>query len=104
MSRVAFKMKLKPGCEAEYQKRHEAIWPELKKLLIDQGISDYSIFHDVETNILFAFQKVTGTQGSQDLKNNEVVKRWWRYMADIMETNPDQSPVTKPLQEVFHMD
>jgi L-rhamnose mutarotase len=104
MIRIAFKMKLKPGFEAEYKKRHEALWPELKQLLIEQGINDYSIFHDAETNILFGVQKVTGTQGSQDLGKNDIVKRWWAYMADIMETNPDNSPVTKPLQEVFHMD
>jgi L-rhamnose mutarotase len=104
MSRVAFKMKLKPGFETEYKKRHEALWPELKQLLIDQGISDYSIFHDTETNILFAVQTVSGMQGSQDLGKNEIVKKWWAYMADIMETNPDYSPLTRPLQEVFHMD
>jgi L-rhamnose mutarotase len=104
MIRIAFKMKLKTGCEAEYQRRHNALWPELKKILIDQGINDYSIFHDSETNILFAVQKVSGPHGSQDLGNNEIVQRWWAYMADVMETNPDLSPVTRPLQEVFHMD
>jgi L-rhamnose mutarotase len=104
MMRIAFKMKLKPGHEAEYKKRHQVLWPELKKLLTEAGISDYSIFHDAETNILFAVQKIDGKQNSQALGEHEIVKRWWTYMADIMETNPDHSPVTKPLEEVFHMD
>ena len=56
MKRHAFKMKLKPGNEAEYKKRHEDIWPELTKLLTESGISDYTIFLDRETNILFAVQ------------------------------------------------
>jgi L-rhamnose mutarotase len=101
---VAFKMKLKPGFEEEYKKRHGAIWPELSKLLKERGISDYSIFLDNETNILFAVQKVSGDRGSQDLGKNPIVKKWWAYMADIMDTNADFSPVTTPLQQVFHLD
>ena len=62
MQRSAFKMKLKPGCEAEYQKRHNEIWPELVKMLKDSGVYDYSIFWDKETNILFAVQKIEGEQ------------------------------------------
>lgn len=104
MNRVAFKMKLKPGCKAEYKKRHDEIWPELKKLLLNAGIRDYSIFLDEETNTLFAVQKVDGEKGSQDLGKQEIVKKWWAYMADIMETNPDNSPVSVPLEEVFFMD
>jgi L-rhamnose mutarotase len=104
MKRLAFKMKLKPGFAAEYEKRHNQIWPELKKLLYDSGVRDYSIYLDKETNILFAVQKVVGDSGSQDLGQTEIVKKWWKYMADIMETNPDNSPVSIPLQEVFHID
>lgn len=104
MKRLAFKMKLKPGFAAEYEKRHNQIWPELKKLLYDSGVRDYSIYLDKETNILFAMQKVVGDSGSQDLGQTEIVKKWWKYMADIMETNPDNSPVSIPLQEVFHID
>ena len=104
MKRAAFKMYLKPGCEEEYQRRHNAIWPELKALLSASGVSDYSIFWDKETNILFAFQKTSGEGGSQDLGDNPIVQRWWAYMADIMDTNPDNSPVSIPLDEVFHMD
>ena len=104
MNRVAFKMKLKIGFEDEYRKRHNALWPELKTLLKEQGISDYSIFFDEETHLLFAIQKVEGDQGSQDLGKNPVVKKWWHYMADIMDVNDDESPVTIPLREVFYLD
>lgn len=97
-------MKLKPGAAAEYIKRHQAIWPELKELLKDAGISDYSIFLDEETGTLFAVQKNQGDVGSQDLGRTEVVQRWWAYMADLMETNPDNSPQSTPLTEVFHLD
>ncbi len=103
MKREAFKMYLKPGFEKEYKKRHAAIWPELKKLLEESGISDYSIFWDKETNILFAVQKTDGN-GSQDLGDNPIVQKWWAYMTDIMDTNPDNSPISIPMEEVFHMD
>lgn len=101
--KIAFKMKLKPGFAQEYQKRHDAIWPELSKLLKDNGISDYTIFLDQETNILFAVQQQSGSS-SQDLGQTEIVQKWWAYMADIMETNPDNSPISIPLKKVFHLD
>jgi L-rhamnose mutarotase len=103
MKRVAFKMKLKAGFEAEYERRHDLLWPELKAMLKAQGISDYSIFFDPETLILFGVQKVAGEGSSQDMGSVEIVKKWWAYMADIMETNPDNSPVTIPLAEVFYL-
>jgi L-rhamnose mutarotase len=104
MERVAFKMKLKTGFEEEYKKRHDEIWPELEEKLTKAGVSDYSIFWDEETNILFAVQKLDGNNTADKLPQNEVVKKWWNYMADIMEVNPDNSPVVVGLKEVFHLD
>ena len=104
MKRLAFKMQLKKGQKAAYEKRHREIWPELKKLLKEAGISEYSIFLDEETSTLFAFQKVAGNTGSQDLSTNSVVQKWWDYMADIMEVNPDNSPISIPLEEVFYLE
>lgn len=102
--KTAFKMFLKPGFEAEYEKRHRAIWPELVKLLRETGVYDYSIYWDKDTNILFAVQKQDGENSSQDIGDNPIVKKWWDYMADIMEVNPDNSPVSIPLKEVFFME
>lgn len=100
--KAAFKMKLKPGFSEEYKRRHDAIWPDLSALLKQNGVSDYTIFLDEETNTLFAVQQQSG-QGSQDLGQEEIVQKWWAYMADIMDTNPDNSPVSVPLKEVFHL-
>lgn len=104
MHRNAFTMKLKPGFEAEYKKRHDEIWPELSAALTAAGVSDYSIFLDEETLTLFAVQKFADNHTADDLPGTGIVKKWWAYMADIMETNPDNSPVCKPLSEVFHHD
>ena len=105
MTRSAFRMKLKDASVVEeYKRRHDEIWPELKQLLSEAGISDYSIFFDEETLSLFAVQKNTGEGGSQDLGETEIVRKWWAYMADLMETNADKSPVSIPLPELFHMD
>lgn len=104
MERLAFKMKLNPGQKEAYIKRHDELWPELQKLLKDSGISEYSIFFDEDTHTLFAFQKVSGEGGSQDLANNPIVQRWWAFMADIMETNPDNSPISTPLESIFYME
>ncbi|MCL5028317.1 MAG: L-rhamnose mutarotase [Bacteroidetes bacterium] len=104
MDKIAFKMKLKPGFKKEYKHRHDAIWPELKELLSKSGVRDYTIFLDEETNTLFAIQYQAGDNSSQDLGSNPIVQKWWKYMEDIMETNPDSSPVSIPLEKVFHMD
>ena len=103
--REAFKMFLKPGFEDEYQRRHAEIWPELKQMLSDTGVRNYSIYWDKDTNILFAYQEVVGDNGgSQDQGDKPIVQKWWDYMADIMEVNPDNSPVSIPLDERWHMD
>ena len=104
MKRAAFKMKLKAGYEEEYKKRHDEIWPELKKKLSRAGIFDYSIFLDKETLTLFAMQKLKDNDTVEELPSKEIMKKWWDYMKDIMETNPDNSPATASLGEVFHMD
>ncbi|PRD49227.1 L-rhamnose mutarotase [Sphingobacterium haloxyli] len=101
--KVAFKMRLKPGMKEEYERRHAAIWPELVELLKESGITDYTIFLDEDTNTLFAVQYLTG-KSSQELGKTAVVQRWWKYMADIMETNADFSPISRPLTKVFHLD
>ena len=102
MKRAAFKMKLKPGFEMEYKKRHDEIWPELSLELTKAGVYDYSIFLDEETLTLFAVQKLKDDNSADQLPLNPVVRKWWDYMADIMEVNPDHSPVEKGLFEVFH--
>ncbi len=104
MTRAAFTMKLKRGFEAEYRRRHDEIWPELVKELEGAGVSDYSIYLDEPSLTLFAFQKLKDHNMSALLPSNPIVKKWWKYMADIMECNPDNSPVQVQLKEVFHMD
>ncbi|MDR1718982.1 MAG: L-rhamnose mutarotase [Dysgonamonadaceae bacterium] len=103
MDRIAFKMKLKPGFKDEYIKRHNAVWPGIAELIKRSGISDYSIFLDEETNILFGIQKVEGNVSSQDLGATKIQQEWWNYMSDIMEVNSDNSPVTVFLEEVFYL-
>lgn len=102
--RNAFTMKLKASFETEYKIRHDQIWAELQTLLSESGIQDYSIFLDEATLTLFAIQKVSKNFDPELLPNHPIVKKWWSYMADIMETNPDNSPVTILLKEVFHLD
>jgi L-rhamnose mutarotase len=103
MQRHAFKMRLNPGMEAEYTRRHDAIWPELVDLLRESGISNYSIHLDRETNTLFGYLERRDDHTMDDLPNHPVMKRWWAYMGDIMATNPDGSPVAIPLAETFYM-
>ena len=103
MQRVAFRMKLFKGFEEEYRKRHDALWPELEELLKETGIEDYSIFLDEETNDLFGVLRIKDRIRLEELPSNPVMKKWWAYMKDIMETNPDNSPVSTPLKDVFYM-
>ena len=103
MQKHAFRMRLHPGQAAEYRRRHDAIWPDLVAALKDAGISDYSIHLDAETDALFAVLWRTDDHAMDDLPSLPVMRRWWAYMADIMATNPDGSPVVVPLEPMFHL-
>lgn len=103
MEKFAFKMRLNPGAKAEYEKRHDEIWPDLVALLKKSGISDYSIHLDEETNILFGVLWRTGDHSMDDLPAQQIMQQWWAHMADIMETHQDNEPVAVPLTNVFHM-
>lgn len=101
--KYAFRMRLNPGMRAEYQKRHDAIWPELEALLREAGVSDYSIHFDEETNALFGVLWRVDGHGMDDLPKHPVMQRWWAHMADIMETRADNEPAAVPLPTLFHM-
>jgi L-rhamnose mutarotase len=103
MQRIAFKLKLLKGYEHEYKRRHDQIWPELVSLLKNAGVNDYSIFLDEETNILFGYLTVADRKKLDELPYEPVMRKWWIYMKDIMETNEDNSPVNIPLKEVFYL-
>ena len=104
MTTHAFRMKLKPGTAQEYRRRHEQIWPELAQLLRDAGIQDYSIFLDEETLHLFAVLKLKAGNRRDELPQHPLMQRWWQYMADLMETHPDQRPREWPLLSMFHLE
>lgn len=97
-------MQLKPGVETEYQRRHDEIWPELSAALTEAGIRDYSIYLDRSTGTLFAMQKRLADHTADVLPMLPIMQQWWAYMADLMATNPDHSPVATQLERVFHMD
>ncbi len=103
MTRVAFKMTLFSGKEAEYKKRHDELWPDLEALLKATGISEYSIFLDETTNSLFGVLKAEDPKALDNLPSHAVMQKWWAYMGDIMESNPDNSPISVSLKEVFYM-
>ena len=103
MQKYAFKMQLNPGMEAEYQRRHDEIWPELVAVLREAGVKDYSIHLDRETNILFGTLWRRDDHGMDDLPKHPVMQRWWAQMADLMTTKPDNEPLAAPLVTVFHM-
>jgi L-rhamnose mutarotase len=104
MNQIAFLMRLKPGCEQEYRRRHDAIWPELTAALTQAGIRDYSIFLDEATLTLFAVLRLTSDNTRDELPSLPIMRRWWDYMAELMEVDPTNKPVDRALTPVFHMD
>lgn len=103
MQKYAFKMQLNPGAQDEYQRRHDAIWPELVVLLRDAGVQDYSIHLDPDTHILFGVLWRRDDHTMADLPAHPVMQRWWAHMADLMQTHPDHAPVSTPLIPLFHL-
>jgi L-rhamnose mutarotase len=103
LEQLAFRMRLKPGMADAYKRRHDEIWPQLSALLGEAGIRDYSIFLDEESGALFGVLRRTPGHGMDSLPQHPVMRRWWTYMADLMETNADQSPLSVPLLPMFHL-
>lgn len=101
MQEIAFTMKLKKGFEQEYKKRHDEIWEELSTKLYEAGIRDYAIYLDENSSTLFAVQRRINEHTIDALPALPIMKKWWAFMADIMETNPDNSPVSVQLTCVF---
>lgn len=101
--KLGFKMKLHPGMAEEYKRRHDALWPEMKDMIHQYGGSDYSIFLDEETSTLFAVLRVEDRQRWDESSRTAICRKWWDYMADIMEVNPDNSPQSTDLQLMFHL-
>lgn len=104
MIRKSFKMKLFPGMEEEYEKRHNQLWDEMKEMIHEYGGSNYSIFLDTQTDILYGYIELEDAEKWEQSANTEICRKWWDYMADIMETNLDNSPVSTDLKLVFHLD
>ena len=99
-----FKMKLYEGQEAEYEKRHNQLWPEMKDMIHEYGGKNYTIFLDKETLTLFCYIEIEDEERWAKGADTAINRKWWDFMADIMETNPDNSPVSIDLKEVFHLD
>ncbi len=104
MIRKSFKMKLYEGMATEYEKRHNELWDEMKDMIHEHGGKNYTIFLDSDTNVLYAYIEVDDEEKWTKGADTAINRKWWDFMADIMETNPDNSPVSIELKEVFHLD
>lgn len=104
MIRKAFVMSVNPDSHVEYERRHNPIWQELQDVLHEHGVSNYSIFLEKDTNKLFGYAEIESEEKWQAIASTEVCRRWWAFMKDVMPSNPDNSPVSIELKEVFHLD
>jgi L-rhamnose mutarotase len=104
MMRKAFVMSVRPGCDGEYERRHHPIWAELEAVLRAHGVLSYSIFLDGKTRLLFAYAEIEDEARWNAIARTEVCQRWWGHMKELMDTNPDNSPVAQDLREVFHIE
>lgn len=104
MIHKSFKMHLYEGMAEEYERRHNLLWPEMKDMIHEYGGHNYSIFLDNETNVLYGYIEIEEEEKWAKSADTAINRKWWDYMADIMETNPDNSPVSIDLQTVFHLD
>jgi L-rhamnose mutarotase len=104
MIRKAFLMFVNPDAHSEYESRHRPIWDDLADVLKRHGVLNYSIFLDPEKSQLFGYAEIETEQKWNAIAETDECKRWWAYMKDIMPTNVDNSPVSRELNEVFHLD
>jgi L-rhamnose mutarotase len=95
-------MQLKAGNEAVYRQKHDEIWPEMVATLHSYGIRNYTIFRRGLT--LFAYYETDDPTRIAAQREDPVVQRWWRMMEPYMEYNPDGTPWSEDIEEVFHLD
>lgn len=103
MQKKAFLMRVKPGVAAEYEKRHNPIPAELAAELRSHGVTSYSIFLDAERLLLFAYIEFESEERLAGVARTAACQRWWRFMAPLMETNPDGSPQQTVIPQVFDL-
>ena len=104
MIRKAFRMRVNRGAEAEYERRHKPIWKELEDTLLAHGVATYSIYLDPDTSDLFGYAEIEDEERWAAVARTEVCQRWWRHMRDVMPANADNSPISRDLREVFHLE
>ena len=97
-------MSVHSGHKAEYERRHRPIWRELEDTLVAHGVRSYSIFLDPATNDLFGYAEIDSEERWAAIASADVCQRWWAFMKDIMPANPDNSPISRELREVFHIE
>jgi L-rhamnose mutarotase len=102
--RKAFRMSVHAGEAVEYERRHNPIWRELQDTLIRHGVRTYSIYLDPHTNDLFAYVELNSEAQWAAVAHTDVCRRWWRFMSEVMPANPDDSPISRELREVFHIE
>ncbi|MBU5361079.1 L-rhamnose mutarotase [Enterococcus raffinosus] len=103
MIKKAIRMNLNPGAKAEYQKRHDELWPEMREMLKEHGALSYSIFLDPKSNQLFGYLEIEDEEKWKQVSTTAINQKWWTYMKELMETNPDDSPVSIDLESVFEL-
>jgi L-rhamnose mutarotase len=104
MIRKAFIMQVNPDQHEEYERRHRPIWPELEETIKAHGVTSYSIFLDAQTSQLFAYAEIEDEAKWATIGDEEICKKWWAHMRELMPSNPDNSPVTMEVREVFHIE
>lgn len=103
MIKKAVRMKLYPGLKKEYERRHNELWPGMRSMLKEHGVQSYSIYYDPETDYLFGYLEIEDEEKWTKSADTEINRKWWDFMEDMMETNPDNSPVTVDLEQVFEL-
>lgn len=104
MIRKTFTMRLKPGMAAEYEKRHNELWPQMREMIHEHGGHNYTISLDEETGVLFGYIEIEDEERWAASADTPINRQWWDFMAPLMDVNPDNSPVTHDLRPVFHLD
>ena len=103
MLRKSFLLHVHPDQHAEYERRHNKIWPDLVAVLKEHGAQNYSIFLDKKTNQLFAYVEIESEELWEKIATTDACQRWWEYNAPIMPGDENGCPEARELVSVFHL-
>ncbi|GMA60750.1 L-rhamnose mutarotase [Alicyclobacillus fastidiosus] len=107
MHRYGSVIRVKPEKLEEYKRLHADVWPDVKKMITECNIQNYSIYH--KEGFLFSYFEYVGDDYDRDMAKmaeDDMTQKWWNVCMPCQEPleTRSQGEWWANMEEVFHQD